>query len=410
MYTHQAPDFDPEHKPVSNTEHEPFYKNTNFWWIVLAVLIVIIFIQHNPFKSKKHPTQAVSVVLSVARTADVPVYISGLGGVTPVITVTVKTQINGQLWRVLFKEGQMVKKGDLLAEIDPRIYQAQLTQYEGQLARDQALLANARIDLARYQKLWQQNSIAKQTLDTQVSLVNQYLGSVQTDQGLIAGVKVNLIYTEITSPVDGRVGLKLVDEGNVVQTSDTNGIAVIDTLNPIQVVFSIPEDSIPDVINQMNSNTPMTVKAYDRQQKTLLAVGTMLAMDNQVDPTTGMVKMKAQFDNKNNMLFPNQFVNVQLLVKTLSQATIVPTSAIQNGVKNNFVYVLNKDNTVTMKPVVTSVVSGNDTVVTSGVSPGDSVVTEGADKLTDGATVTTNDPTQKILDHDSGKKNRRKTA
>lgn len=394
MQTPEHHDDKSDDKRLPKSEKDPFYRTTGFWWVVLAILIIIIFIQHNPFRKKTVKPTAIPVVVATARTADVPVYINALGGVTPTYTVTVKTQINGQLWRVLFKEGQMVKKGDLLAEIDPRIYQAQLIQYEGQLVRDEALLANALKDLKRYQNLWKQNSIAKQVLDTQVSLVNQYQGAVQTDQGLIAGVKVNLIYCEIISPVDGRVGLRLVDPGNFVQTSDTTGIAILDTLDPITVIFSIPEDNIQDILAQATGGVAMTVKAYDRQQTKLLATGTLLALDNQVDPTTGMVKMRAQFDNKNSLLFPNQFVNVQLLVKTLNSATVVPTAAIQHGPGNNsnFVYLLNKDNTVSVKPVVPGVVFGDTTVVTSGVLAGQSVVTEGIDKLTDGALVNLPDP------------------
>lgn len=383
-------DNDPFHEPK---KRPVFYRTTSFWLIILFILIVIIFIQHNPFSHKHHKaTPEVPVVVGAARSADVSVYLSELGGVTPVTTVTVKTQINGQLWKVLFKEGQMVKAGQLIAEIDPRPYQAQLVEFEGQLTRDKALLANALLDLQRYQTLWKQNSVAKQVLDTQVSLVQQDEGTVRVDEGLIAGVKVNLIYCEIISPVDGRVGLRLVDPGNFVQTSDTTGIAVIDTLNPIDIVFSIPEDSISDVLDQINAGQTLTVNAFDRLQNKLLATGNLLTIDNQIDPTTGMVKMKAEFQNKELTLFPNQFVNVKLLVKILHNAVVVPTAGIQHGTKNNFVYVLNNNNTVSVVPVVLGVASGDETTITSGVKPGQSIVIEGADKLTDGAAVTISDP------------------
>lgn len=374
--------------------HEPFYRKTGFWIIVLVILILIIIIQHFPFGKHKKAAPAIPVVVSAVRLADVPVYLSELGAVTPTYTVTVKTQINGQLLRVLYKEGQMVKKGELLAEIDPRPYQAQLTQYEGQLLRDQALLANAQTDLKRYQTLWRQDSVAKQTLDTQVSTVQQYEGAVKFDEGQIQAVKVNLIYCEITSPVDGRVGLRLVDPGNYVQTSDTTGLAVIATLKPITVIFSIPEDNVPDVLEQINAGQVLTVKAYDRQQNKLLATGKLLTIDNQIDPTTGTVKLRAQFENENNTLFPSQFVNAGLLVKTLHHVAVVPTAAVQHGVQNNFVFLVNPDHTVSMKVVSTGVTSGEYTVINSGLAPGQSVVVEGADKLTEGATVSTSDQQQ----------------
>jgi multidrug efflux system membrane fusion protein len=366
----------------------PFYRKTGFWIIVLIILVIIIFIQHWPFSKNKKLIPTIPVVVSSVKSADVPVFLSELGAVIPTYTITVRTQINGQLLRVLYKEGQIVKKGDLLAEIDPRPYQAQLTQFEGQLLRDQALLANAKLDLKRYQTLWRQDSVAKQTLDTQVSLVNQYMGAVKFDEGQIQAVKVNLIYCQIRSPVDGRVGLRLVDAGNYVQTTDTTGLAVIATLQPITVIFSIPEDNVPEVLEQINTGNVLTVKAYDRQLNKLLAVGTLLTIDNQIDPTTGMVKLRAEFKNENNVLFPNQFVNVLLLVKTLQGAIVVPTAAIQHGAQYNFVYRLNKNNTVNIKPVTTGVVYGQDTVIKSGVAVGEQVVIEGADKLTDGALVT----------------------
>ncbi len=368
-----------------------FHRKPRFWLTVLAVIIIILLFRHCQSLSarhKQHPIQGLPVVLATAQTSDVPVYLSALGAVTPTYSVTVRTQINGQLLEVLFTEGQMVKKGDLLAQIDPRPYEAQLIQYEGQYARDQALLANAKIDLQRYQKLWKEDSVAKQILDTQVALVQQDEGTVKIDEGLLASTKLNLYYTRIISPIDGRVGLRLVDPGNYVQTTDTTGIAVINMLNPITVVFTLPEDNIPQVQQHMNANKPLEVKAYDRAQNILLATGKLLTIDNQIDPTTGTVKLKAQFQNDDNHLFPSQFVNVQLLIDTLENATIVPTAAIQHGSQGTFVYLLSNDNTVKVTPIVTGVTSGDNTVITAGVSPGESVVVEGADQLTDGAKVT----------------------
>ncbi|MHB1948336.1 MAG: MdtA/MuxA family multidrug efflux RND transporter periplasmic adaptor subunit [Gammaproteobacteria bacterium] len=385
---------DDDRETNNANQNEPFYRKTNFWLIVLALLVLIILIQHWPFGKKKKTPPPVPVVVATAQTTDVPVYLSELGAVTPTYTVTVRTQINGQLLRVLYKEGQMVKKGELLAEIDPRPYQAQLTQYQGQLLHDQALLANAQLDLKRYQTLWRQDSVSKQTLDTQAALVKQYMGTVKSDEGQIQAIQVNLIYCEIKSPVDGRVGLRLVDPGNFVQTSDTTGLAVIATLQPITVIFSIPEDNIPEVLAQIEAGHELTVNAYDRQQTKLLAVGKLLTIDNQIDPTTGMVKLRAQFANENNTLFPSQFVNAQLLVETLHNAIVVPTAAIQHGVQNNYVYVVNDDKTVSVKSVVTGVVSGQNTVIKSGLTTGQVVVTEGTDKLADGLTVSTSDQKQ----------------
>lgn len=363
-----------------------------FWMLTLAimalaVIIISIRIAYNN-NHQKHERPGIPVVTAVARSSNVPIYISALGGVTPTYSVTVRTQINGQLQQVLFKEGQLVKKGDVLAQIDPRPYQAQLMQYQGQLARDTALLANAQLDLKRYQELWKEDSVAKQTLDTQASLVKQYQGAIQVDQGLIANTQLNLTYTRIVSPIDGRVGLRLVDPGNYVQVSDTSGLVVINTLNPITVVFTIPEDNVPDVTSQINAGKTLTVEAYDRTQNKLLATGTLLTIDNEIDPTTGTVKLKASFNNSDNRLFPNQFVNVKLLVKTLSNATLVPTAAVQNGSQGTYVFILNKDNTVTITPVTVGITVNDDTVINTGVIPGQTVITEGTDKLINGSTVT----------------------
>lgn len=370
---------------------KPLNESTFFWLTILAILLLlVIYVWHRTLTRKPTKESApIQVVSAVAQQKDVPIYLSALGLVTPTNSVTVRTMINGTLLNVYFKEGQQVKQGDLLAQIDPRPYEAQLTQYEGQLQRDQALYANALIDLKRYQTLWKQDSVAQQTLQTQQSLVTQYKGAIKVDQGLIQGVKVNLIYTKITAPVDGRVGLRLVDPGNFVQTSDTNGIVILNTLHPITVVFSIPEDNIADVMKKFTAAQGLEVKAFDRQQDELLATGKLLTVDNQIDRTTGTVKLKAQFANTEGLLFPNQFVNIKILVKTLSGATVIPTAAIQFSSSGASAYVLNADQTVRLVPIKVGQTQGQETVVLDGIKPGDQVVTEGTDKLVNGSKVKT---------------------
>lgn len=373
----------------SSIKASKWHPSSNFWLIISLIVMVLSlsWFVHSIHQPQEKPIKPISVVTAVSTSKDVPVFLPALGTVRTKSTVRVKTQINGVLLEVPFKEGQMVKKGDLLAQIDPRPYEALLTQYEGNLKRDMALLANAKIDLKRYQTLWRQDSVSQQTLATQKSLVEQYEGLVKIDEGLIQSTKVNLVYCRITSPIDGRIGLRLVDAGNFVQVADTEGIAVINKLNPIRVVFTVPEDFIPEIIPQVYANKTLVVQAYDRQQNKLLAQGKLLTIDNQIDPATGTVKLKASFENKNNVLFPNQFVNIKLLVKTLIHATLVPTAAIQHAAGYDFIYLLRKDHTVSVQKVITGLVDGNDTVIIKGISPGEVVVVEGTDKLTDGAEV-----------------------
>jgi multidrug efflux system membrane fusion protein len=366
---------------------------------LLAIGVYIFWTKFGGERSRAAPQGPISAVQSVpvatvaAKTGSIPVYLTGLGSVTPLNTVTVKTQINGQLMSVRYQEGQIVKAGDLLAEIDPRPLQAQLTQFEGQLARDQALLENARLDLQRFQTLWAQNSIAKQQLDTQESLVRQLEGTVKNDQGLIEGVKVQLIYTRITAPVGGRVGLRLVDAGNFVQTTDTTGLVVITQLQPITVVFTIPEDNIPAVLDKLKRGVRLPVEAYDRTLQRRLATGYLLTVDNQIDVTTGTVRLKALFPNDDNALFPNQFVNARLLVETQHEATLVPTPAIQRNAQGAFVYLVKPDQTVAMQPISVRTTDGDLTSV-EGLKAGDVIAADNFDRLRDGVKIVPRNPSQ----------------
>jgi multidrug efflux system membrane fusion protein len=334
----------------------------------------------------------VPVGVSPVAKGDMPVTLSQLGTVTPLAMVTVKTQISGYLVQVAFKEGQMVNKGDFLAQIDPRPYQVALEQAQAQLGKDQALLKNAQVDLQRYNTLVAQNSIAKQTRDTQVSLVAQDEATVKADQAQIDAQRLNLTYCHIVSPVTGRVGLRQVDAGNYVQTSDPNGIVVVTQLQPISVIFTLPEDNLPEVMKRVRAGASLPVTAYDRTGATELAGGKLDTVDNQIDTTTGTVKLRAIFDNEQETLFPNQFVNVKLLVNTLHDADIVPNSAIQRGAPGTFVYVVKPEKTAAVQRVKLGPSDGQRIAILSGVEPGESVVTDGADRLRDGAKVTIASP------------------
>lgn len=333
------------------------------------------------------PPRATPVVAAAAAQGDIDIIVNGLGTVTPLRTVTVRTRVDGELLRVLFREGQMVKEGQLLAEIDPRPFEVQLEQAEGQLARDRALLENARLDLERYQTLFKQDSIAKQQADTQASLVRQYEGAVRVDESQIQNARLQLTYARISAPISGRIGLRLVDPGNIVRSGDQNGIGVITQLQPVAVLFTVPQDLLPAVLKRLQSGQPVGVEAWDREDRARLAAGTLASADNQVDPQTGTVKLKAQFANADGGLFPNQFVNVRMKLDTLRDAVIVPVSAVQRGAQGMFVYVVQPDSTVQLRTVKLGPVDGQRQAVAEGLAAGEVVVTDGTDRLRPGAQV-----------------------
>ena len=368
-------------------------------FIVVIILLAVVLIRHlqrqqpaaNPRGGRFGQNGPVAVSTATAARGDIDVKIPGLGTVTPLATVTVRAQVTGVLQKIFFAEGQLVKAGDELALIDPRPYEAALLQAEGNLKRDQALLANARVDLKRYEALVKEDSIAEQQADTQRALVDQYAGTIEADQGTVKSARVNLSYTRVTAPTSGRVGIRQVDQGNYVTPGDTNGIVVINQLQPITALFTVPEDNVSAISKRITAGDALVVEAFDRTNSAKIADGKLSSLDNSIDVTTGTVKMRAQFDNTDGALYPNQFVNVLLLLTTLKDQTIIPNAAVRrgapNGVITTFVYLVNADRTVTVRPVTLGVVDGERVAVTAGLAAGDVVVTEGADRLREGAAV-----------------------
>jgi membrane fusion protein, multidrug efflux system len=329
----------------------------------------------------------VPVVVSKVGRSSIPVYLNGLGNVSAFYTVTVKSRVDGQLMKVDFEEGDFVKEGQTLIEIDPRPYQVQLDLAQATLAHDQALLDNARVDLDRYKKLVETDAVPKQQLDTQVALVAQYEATIKQDQANIDNAKLQLVYSKITAPITGIVGLRLVDPGNIVHAADTGGMIVITQLQPISVLFTIPEDSLPQVTKQLRAGAHLPADAYNRDNSKKLASGTLMTLDNQIDNTTGTSKLKAVFDNKDYALFPQQFVNIRLLVDTLTEQLVVPNVAVQSGQQGTFVYVVDDDSVVHLKPVQVGVATETSAQILSGLSETDRVVVDGTDRLVEGATV-----------------------
>jgi multidrug efflux system membrane fusion protein len=329
----------------------------------------------------------VPVLIAAAKKGEMPVYLNGLGTITAFNTVTVRTRVDGQLIKIAFEEGQYVKQGDLLAEIDPRPYEVQLEQAEGQKARDMSQLKNAQLDLERYKVLLEQDSIPKQQLDTQTASVHQFEGVIRSDEAAINNVKLQLFYSHITAPLTGRIGLRLVDQGNMVHASDANGLVVITQLQPIALIFNIPQDNLPQVLKKTRAGVTLRVDAYDRDLKKKLGSGTLLTIDNQIDQTTGTLRFKAMFPNTDDSLFPNQFVNARLLVDTRHSAIIIPTAAIQRSTQSTFVYVVKANNTVETRDIVTTITEGDEAAVDSGLTAGEKVVIDGVDKLQPGSKV-----------------------
>lgn len=400
--THSAP----PRNSYANLDLDHQAPSKNYWWVWLLIFAGIGYgcyrlytfetakgaavASHKGMMMKPHN---IPVVAEAAVRGDMPVFLQGLGTVTAFNTVTVKSRVDGQLIGVNFKEGQFVHKGDVLAEIDPRPFQVALDQAQGNLKKDQAALKDAQVNYVRDQELFKDQIIAKQQLDTQLATADQFRGSIEADQAAIASAKLNLTFTKITAPISGRIGLRQVDAGNIVHAADTNGIAVITQVQPISVLFTIPEDQLPPVLKKLHQGVTMRAEAYDRAMTTKLADGTLLTVDNEIDTTTGTSRLKAVFPNTNFALFPNQFVNVRLQLDTLHGATIIPAVAIQRGPGGEtFVYLVREDNTVTVRPVKMGRSEGNNVAIDDGLQPGDRVVVDGAEKLEEGMKVTLRQP------------------
>jgi len=394
--------FEPDGRETSNGK----------WWLWIVILAVVAAVGFWYYRGSKASTEAespangaqapgagkggrqgqsgagfvVPVVVATAAKGDLPVYFNGLGTVTAFNTVTVRSRVDGQIVKINFTEGQTVHQGDSLVEIDPRPYQVQLEQAEGQLAKDQAQLRDVQVDYERFQLLFKEGVIPKQQVDTQQAQVGQFEGGIKSDQGVIDSAKLQIVYSHVTAPITGRVGLRLVDMGNIVHASDTNGLLVITQLQPISVIFALPQDQLSQVLSKLHGNQ-LPVEAYDRDDVTKIATGKLLTIDNQIDTTTGTYKLKSVFDNEKNILFPNQFVNIHLLVDTKHNVTVVPSPAIQRGPQGTYVYLVQKDNSVKIQPVTVALSTSSSVGISAGLQPGDVVVTDGQDKLQDGSKV-----------------------
>ena len=386
----------PHRKPSEQVDAPPRSSHTLVWVVVVILLllgILYFYRQHQKAAQAaaqaKQPRPSAPISTTIARTGDIGVYINALGTVTPVYTATITSRVDGQITNVAYREGQMVHKGDLLIEIDPRPFQAALTQAQGTLAKDEAVLNEAKIDLTRFQQAYDRNAIAKQQLDDQGQLVKQDEGTVKQDQGTVASAATNLDYTRIVAPIEGRVGLRLVDPGNIVTSGSTTPLVVITQLQPITVIFSVAEDYLPQIQKQLRGSQKLPVDAFARDQSTKLASGSLLTLDNQIDQTTGTVKLKAIFDNRDTELFPNQFVNARLLVDTQRGVTLLPTAAIQRNAQGTFIYVISSDNTANLRNVTVGTTDAS-TAAVQGVNPGEVAAVNGFDKLQNGGKVTIN--------------------
>ena len=384
----------------------PGRRPRRIWWLLTAVIVAGLLIYLFWLKPKSNVASSslpsssgksgkgggaggpINVVATRAGRGSIGVYFAGLGAVTPIYTVTVRSRVDGELMSVNYREGDMVKKGDVLVEIDPRPYQAALTEAQGVLLRDQAALENARIDLLRYQTLIKTKAIPEQQLATQQATVKQDEGIVKADEGALANAQVNVDYTTIAAPIAGRVGLRLVDPGNIVHSTDSNSLVVITQMDPISVLFTVSEDQLPEVVQKNHAGKKLPVEAWDREMKNKIAQGVLTTIDNEIDQTTGTVRLRATFDNKKGALFPNQFVNARLLVETHRNAVLLPTAAIERTSSATFVFLVQPDSKVTMRNITVGVTEGDQSEITSGLNPGDEVVMSGADKLEEGSKVT----------------------
>jgi membrane fusion protein, multidrug efflux system len=398
--TEQHADSTVSRKPEPYTTEKASTHKSRWWiWLIVAVVLIVVTVwwirrgASSQAKTAGDPAaRPVLVSTAAAHQGDIGIYLNALGTVTPLYMVTVTSRVQGEITNVYYHEGQMVQKGDPLIEIDPRPYQASLTQVEGQLAHDTAVLNEAKIDLERYRQAFTRNAIAKQQLDDQQQVVLQDEGTVKNDEGQLANAKVNLAYTHITAPIAGRVGLRLIDPGNIVQANSNTALVVITQLQPITVIFSIAEDHLSQIQQQLRKGKKLPVDAFDRAASTKLASGTLLTLDNVIDTTTGTLKLKAIFDNADNALFANQFVNARLLVDTQRNMTLIPSPAIQRSAQGAFVYVIKSDQTASMRTITPGTTDGSVTVV-EGVEPQEVVAVNGFDKLQDGAKVTIRKPT-----------------